>query len=316
MPQPTVSDVHVDTPLSSIATAYKNQDGAYIAEDAFPTVPVQKQSDKYYTWTKDFWFRDEVELRSPGDDYPIAGMEISTDNYYAELYHLAAAIADEERANEDPAVQLEASKAEFLADKFLLQREIKFATDAFATSVWDTDVVGTTDFVKWGDYAGSDPLSDVDTGLKTVEEVTGRTPNLLILGVNVFRKLRRHPLLLDMYKFTSAGMLSEDQVRSALDVERMVIAKAIKNTAIEGATFAGARILGDNALLLYVTPSPGIRVPTAGYTFRWNVDGGGFNVPITNWRDEGRDRNVIRGKTAYDHKIVGTDLGYFFSAAI
>jgi len=316
MPQPTVSDVHIDVPLSTIATAYKNQDGSYIAEDVFPTVPVQKQSDKYYEWTKDFWFRNTVEQRSPGDDYPVAGMEVSSSNYYAELYHLAAAIADEERANQDPAIQLEQTKAEFLADQFLLQREIKFATDAFALNVWDTDVVGTTDFVKWGDYAGSNPMSDIDDGMKTVEELTGRTPNVLVLGVNVYRKLRRHPLLLDMHKFTSGGILSQEQVRSAFDVEKMVIARAIKNTAVEGATFAGARILGDNALLAYVTPTPGIRVPTAGYTFRWNIDAGGFGVPITNWRDEARDRNLIRGKTAYDHKIVGSDLGYFFSVAI
>ena len=69
------SDVHIDAALSNMAVSYKN--GNYIAEDIFPSVPVTKQSDKYYVWTKDYWFRSYVQERSPGTDYPEADIELT-----------------------------------------------------------------------------------------------------------------------------------------------------------------------------------------------------------------------------------------------
>ncbi|MBU0598782.1 hypothetical protein KKF61_07420, partial [Patescibacteria group bacterium] len=137
MAQPTGSDIHVDEALSNIAIAYKNKD--YIAEALFPLVPVEKQSDKYYIWTKAFWFRNQVEKRTPGDTYPEAGLELSTDEYFCDIFHLAFPIPFEDRRNQDPAVQLEETAAEFLADQFLLSREIGLAAAAFATSKWGTD---------------------------------------------------------------------------------------------------------------------------------------------------------------------------------
>ena len=37
---------------------------------------------------------------------------------------------------------------------------------------------------------------------------------------------------------------------------------------------------------------------------------------ITRVREDLRDRELLRGKHAFDDKVVGTDLGYFFSAAV
>lgn len=43
---PTVNDVHLDSAMTQISIAYKN--GAYIASQIFPVVPVAKKSDKYF----------------------------------------------------------------------------------------------------------------------------------------------------------------------------------------------------------------------------------------------------------------------------
>ena len=41
MPQPTSSDVHVDAILTNISVAYIQQQGAFIANRVFPSVPVK-----------------------------------------------------------------------------------------------------------------------------------------------------------------------------------------------------------------------------------------------------------------------------------
>lgn len=307
MAQPTASDVHVDSALSGISTGYKNS--GYIADSIFPIVPVDKQSDKFYQWTKDFWFRNYVQLRSPGDTYPEGGLELSTDNYFADMYHLSFPINDEDAKNQDEAVELEITGAEWLADQFMLNREAKFIADFFKTGVWGTTVtLAGTD--QWDDYANSDPEADIRLAKQTIQKATAAKPNKMVLGPEVRDVLAEHPLLLDKYKHTSVPILDDGQISAALKVPTMLVGEAIDNTAQEGATFAGEYMWGKNALLIQVPERPGRRVAAAGYTFMWPIGGDGLMVPIQNIREDNRDRNLLKAKHAFDQKAVGTDLGY------
>ena len=49
MSQPTVSDLHVDRPLTNVSTAFIQQEPRFIATRVFPLVSVAKQTDKYFT---------------------------------------------------------------------------------------------------------------------------------------------------------------------------------------------------------------------------------------------------------------------------
>ena len=317
MAGPVNTDIHLDAALSTIATAYRPLAADMIGDMIFPAVPVTKQSDKYFEWDKEYWLSLHVEERAAGDLYPEGTLKLSNTSYFANIFHLAKAINDEDRSNEDPAVQLEVTSAEWLADQFMLHREDKMATDFFKTGVWGTTVTLTgTD--QWSDFANSDPITDIDTGLQTVQKATGRRPNTITMGQEVFDKLKVHPLLLDMYKHTTRGTLSKELVAEALGLPRILVGAAVKNTANPAATFSGSYIWGKNALLTWTPPAAGLRIPSAGYTFIWTgiQGGGGFDVPITSVREDMRDRDVIRGKTAWDQKAVGTDLGYIILNAV
>ena len=65
MAQPTPSDVHVDAILTNISVAYIQDQNYFIANKVFPSIPVEKQSDKYFKYTKGDWFRDEAAVRAP-----------------------------------------------------------------------------------------------------------------------------------------------------------------------------------------------------------------------------------------------------------
>jgi len=311
MGNPTTSDVHIDAALSTIAVAYKNKN--FIADRVFPLVQVDKQSDKYFVWDKGSFLTNQVEKRTPGDSYPEGRIKLSNDNYYADLYHLAYAIPNENIKNQDAAVQLEQTGAEWLAQQFNLNREIQIAAQAFITGIWDNNPAVGTDFVAWDDPDDSNPPEDIDQYSATIEQNTGVAPNTLVIGRQVFDILRRHPILVDMFKYTGVGMLTEAQVTQALGVETLLVGRAVQRTSHEGAaTAAQAYVWGKHALLLYVPAKPALRECSAGYTFVWNIDGSGFNVAITPWTDEGRDRELLKGKHAFDYKIVGADLGAWF----
>jgi hypothetical protein len=305
--------MHIDTALTEICIAYKPE--GFIANEVFPEVPVDKQSDKYFIWDKGSWMRNSVEPRAPGDEYPEGRLKLSNDEYYCKEYALGFGIPDEDRDNEDPGVELEITGSEWLKTQFLLNREIKLAAKGFAAS-WATNLVGGVGFVKWSDYDNSDPCSDVNTGKDTIRKSTGKTPNTLVLGQEVFDYLAEHPLLIEKFKYTATGILDVEEVRKALKVDRLLVGSAPVESSAEGAAVATrGYIWGGNAWLGYVTPQPGKRVPTAGYTFAWKQQGG-YTAVISNSRQDWRDRDLLKGKYCFDDKIVGTDCGYYFGTAV
>jgi hypothetical protein len=309
MPQPTQGDVHVDVALSQISIAFKNAD--YIGDRVSPKVPVGKQSDKYFIWTKDFWFRNYVQKRTPSDTYPEAGLELSTDSYFADIFHLAFPLPDEVMNNQDAAVDLPMTGSTWLADQFMLNREIAVRDDLFKTGVWDTDVVGGTNFTQWNNLESSDPPADILTGQQVMQKSTGIRPKQAVMGQEVWDTIRYHPLLLEKIKYTQGAKASEAQVAEWLDLDELIIGGAIGNTAQEGATFSGGYIWGDDVLLQHVAASPGLMTPSASYTFIWDIDGGGLPIQVSRIREDSRDRDLLKAKHAFDNKVVSTALGYF-----
>lgn len=312
---PTASDVHIDAALSEISIAYRNK--SFIADQVLPLVPVEKQSDKYYVWDKGSWLTNQVELRTPGDTYPEGRMKLSSDEYYCDIYHLGYPIPWELKKNQDAAINLENTGAEWLAHQFMLNREIQIAADIFVTAIWDTNPTVGTDFLAWDDYDNSDPPDTIDTYSETILKNTGVMPNTLVIGRQVWSKIRRHPLLLDMYKYTGKGILNEQQVADALDIERLLIGNCVQRTSIEGASTAvQAFVWGKNALLIYVPERPALMEPAAGYTFAWELDGSGMTTNVIPTVQEDRDRDFLKGKHAWDDKVTATDMGVFLADVI
>ena len=64
----------------------------------------------------------------------------------------------------------------------------------------DSTTVASGQFIKFSN-ANSDPVSFVDEKKTEMEETTGRMPNRLALGVNVFNALKRHPAILERVKY-------------------------------------------------------------------------------------------------------------------
>lgn len=320
MAQPTSASVHaVDVPLTNISTAYIQSQDRYIAGQVFPEVPVDKQSDRYYTYTKNDWFRDEAKIRRDGTESAGSGYGLSTATYSCDLFAFHKDIGYQARNNADAGINLDRDATEFVTQRLLLRREIQWVTDFFTTSIWGTD---STPANLWSDYTNSDPVEDVETGKEGILSVTGFEPNTLVLGYQVYRKLRNHPDILDRIKYTSAATtrkITPALLAEIFDIDRVLVAKAIKATNVEGETAAYAFTHGKNALLCYSAPNPGLLTPTAGYTFSWKgVANGiaGARTAITRFYLDALKADRVEGESAFDCKAVGTDLGYFFSAVV
>lgn len=318
MPLPARGDVHIDQALTNISVAYIQAASNFIAGRVFPSVPVSKQSDKYFTYNKGDMRRNEVKPRAPGAESAGGGFRMSNDNYAAEVYAFHKDIPDQIRSNADAAVNVDNDASRFVTGLFLIQREVQWASDFFTTSVWDTDVTGGTDFTVWDDSA-SDPEADVDTGKKTILQNTGYEPNTLVVGFEVHQALKKHPLITERFKYTSPDSITDDMLARYFEIDNYMVSKASYTTSAEGASSdTHAFVAGKHALLCYVAPNPGLLIPSAGYTFVWSGLTGAseVGVAISNFRLDRNKSDRIEGEFAYDNKVVASDQGYFFSGAV
>lgn len=326
----TNSDVHVNTPLSNVLVSYFQNPMHFAARRAFPTVNVQKQSDRYYVINRDNFNRDEAEKRAPGTEAAMIDYTLdNTPTYSCDVFAVKELVPDQIRANADAVVNLDMLATQNLAHKILIKEEKDWASTFFTGGVWSYDYDGTStgpsastnEVVQWDQYSTSDPITDVRNGATAILESTGFMPNTLVLGFPVFQKLLDHPDIVDRIKYgQSSGnvALADEQILAQLfGVERVIVSKAIENTADEGQTASHSFITGKKALLCYSAPAPSVTVPSAGYTFSWQGYLGGSNTgEVRKYREDKLKSDVIEAETAFDHKLVSADLGAFWDSIV
>lgn len=330
MSTPTSGDVHVNAPLTNISIAYIQDQSAFIADKVFPNVPVAKQSDRYYVYKREDFNRDGYKVRAPSTESQGGGYDLdNTPTYYANVWALHKDIDDQIRANSDAVLNPDRDATQWLTTQALIRRENAWASKYFTTGLWGTDLTGaasspsTGQFLQW-DNAASTPIETIRAAKRTVAGNTGFRPNTLTLGRAVFDALLDHPDIVDRVKYSFQGQagnpaLTNTQVLAQLfEVDRVLVSDAVVNTAQKGQTEASSFILGKNALLSYAAPTPSLLVPSAGYTFSWTgfFGAGNMGVRIKKFRMEWLESDRIEGEMAFDQKLVGADLGYFFSGAV
>lgn len=315
--QPTSQDLHINALLTNLSIGYRNT--AYIADDIFPIVPVNKQSDIVPKYNQSHWFRDNAQVRAPGTKSVGGGYTVDTAaTYFANRFSRRFEIPDELRRNADAPWKLDEDATRFVTDKVQMRREVKFATDHFTTGVWTTDKTGGTDFTQWSNYGASTPDVDVTTYKDTVEALVGQEPNVFALGKQAHIQLRNHPVLLDRIKYTQRAMVTGELIAALFEFEKYLVGRSIYTTTIEGTAEASVtytRIWGKNGLMIYVPSGPSLLTPAAGYTFVWQVVPSAIQY-IKRMRDEEKEIDIIEANTYFDQKVTLANAGLFLSSAV
>ena len=330
MPNPTQSDLHVNVPLTNVSVAWIPNVKDYVCTQVFPEVPVQKQSDLYWKWSKSDWRRTDVVKRAPGTESAGVGWNYDTDTYFAHVYAVHRDIDDQVRANADSNFRLDSDSTKFITNQLLLKRELDWNAKYFQWGVWDTQKSGvpsnvTTDqFLQWNDTA-SDPIKDVQGWLIDYRLLTGYTPNVMVIGAEVMRQLKNHPDLIDRIKYTQKGVVTEDLISSLFGIKLLVsYASHTEVARINGAreqdAVATYSFIADtkSALMAYTPESPSLLTPAAGYTFVWNGyhAGNSQGIRIKQFRMEHIAADRIEGEMTYDQKVVSADMGIFLRTVV
>lgn len=318
--------LHLDRYLTNFSVQFIQDRRNFVAMRAASIIPVLKQTDKYVVYDRGYFWRDEAQPRGLGQRPEAVGYKLSDGTYSAVEYGLEHVIDDRQRANVDDPIRLDENGIRLLSGKMMIKADRLWATNFFATGKWTTEVTGVvstpsdTQFVRFTD-ASSDPIGLIDQWKDYMHERTGFMPNTLVLGANVKRILRLHPDIADRIKYTQIGIADEAMLASLFEVDNVIVARSIYNSADEGATDNFQYIVDKNAFWLgYVDPNPGLDSPTAIAFFAWTgLFPGATNAlggVVERGRDDRAHSDYFQHRMAFDVRQVSADLGMFFASAV
>lgn len=277
------SDVHIDAALANYAAGYKLAPG--IADEVCPVIPVDKASNKYFTWDKDDVFQDAEDLIvGPGAVVKEISPRLSSATYTTTSYGIGSFVPTEVAANADAPLAPEMAAIRRCLNAVMLGRERRVASLLTTSGNWSggsVTVLGGT--AKWNAGSASDPVRDLYTAIEAsltpvrAIAMSERTWHDFVQNAAVQKYVAAKTMV---QPIASNGEASNF---SALLGLPPILIGTMKGKASSGYGY----VWGNNVALLCNDPSApkdGQTIATA-YTFRWTGAGssdgnmmGGFLV--------------------------------------
>lgn len=324
---PTPKSAHKDAALSNISVAYRNP--MYIADQVFPTVPVPKQSDYFFQFLRGDWFRLDAGVRGPGAEAKRGGYKLTSSTYSCKEYAFAHPIPIELINNADDVLKPMETGINFVTESILLAKERVVSTLITTSGNWSNEDAE-------GLWAPTDTtntfLTDVLYRRETIRQAIGRYPNTLIMDAKTYKGLKGSSVLLDRIKYTGTNGNPADvtpkMIAMLCDLEKVLIGGAIYSSdeeTVAGTEFTAVDLWETNATkgsawLGYVSPTPAVDVPSAGYTFVWN----NTNIPneivretgarsVRRWWEDSTKQWVLEASECFDAKICSSVSGFLWT---
>lgn len=321
------------TALTNMALAYYQDAKNYFAKGIFPICRVSLSSDNFYVFNKEDLLRDGWQRKPAYGKVMPQTVSEHTEVYNCQVDQMIMGVdlirmTDVERrqgpATADPRVQ----RTKTIAEQANIHQDRIFAEKFFKTGVWNNELAGVdttaasgNQFIKFSN-GNSDPIKLITEQKRAIQKQTGRTPNKLALGANVFDALTQHGGILERVKYGGSTAQPADVTTNVLaqlfGLKEIVVLESVYNQAKQGAD-ADMTFIGDpNAMLLaYATDNPSIEEPSAGYIFTWDMLADGQILPIRQYQgEEGTHSEYIEGLMAYDIRKTADDLAVFFKDVV
>ena len=318
------SAVHVPTGIPNQFVMYANRDN--IADLVLPPVAVSKISDK-------IWATPQATLQSIANT-SIAGSRArpnevpysvsASQQFNCEPYGLVDFIDANTIANADSPIDPRVLSGLVIKNYLDLAREKRVADAAFSASNYGTNTEALAGADRW-DQPSSDPVS----ALLSAKETMFSTSNTLVLGGQVWAKLRVNPnvlkYILGRAKVSNIGdvpaQMQMQFLAEILEIDRVIVGRAKVLSNQEGGTASLGYLWGKSAALLRVEPNPNPRMTqTFGYTYRF----GGMayrNEIIADRMPGSAGGEYVKMTTMDDEFVLGSaesanPTGYLFTTVI
>ena len=314
---PNEKDVRHDTSLQRFQVGFRQDQAGFTADFVFPifnTQGIVQGSYKEYTVGDHFQVlstRMKGKQEAVEIEYDVMEQTFFTREYGAKHGWTQRDI----NATIGTAIRLPRKSARIVADTMMLDWQRQ--ADGLITTGNISQNTTLAGAAQWN-TATSNPVTDIVTGIRTIELATGRKPNRCVVGGRVWwNGLQNNADIVERVKATQimAGIqnITPQLVGQVFDLD-LRVASAIYKTSAEGqATVTTDYSLGSVALLFFADEMPDEDTPHFGTTFVSSD----FETRRYNEPQKGRGGTTwVQTEMERDTTLIFANCGYLIADAV
>jgi len=286
-----------------------------VAPRVMPVINVGAQQGQYpvFKKTKGQLLKRSVKARAPYSSFPRDNMSFEQDTYNAIEWGIEQAIDDTLAKNYSRFFDAEVIAANMARRKLLLDQEIR--TAAAIQNTGNFSATNSSTAYTIANIATFDFALDVD-GIKDSLIGQGESPNTVVIPYQVWTRIKASTKFQNRLRgagITSDSILnvSPEAAAEVLEVENVIIAKSVYDTAAEGIAFTSGLIWANTWVWVGKVTTAGTPAAMlqggAGYTLNWSQFGP--PVGVSTYRDEPKKSDIVRAEQCTAEKIVNAAAG-------
>jgi hypothetical protein len=301
-----LEELRINAYLSEVARGYSNN--AFIAGNLFPTIQSELEKIDIFEFNKEAFQLYDTERAIRANSNIISPKGFTKKTTTLTEHDLAYPI-DYREEEEAKKVKLQLHATNVVTQGLQLKHEKQCADLAQNPDNYPAEnkitLSGTSQF----NNNSSDPIGVIDDAKDAVCKKIGQDPNTIVIGQDVWQKLKRHNQLKTMISDNQNKIVTLQLLKDFFEIENIVIGKSIFTNPNK----EFVRVWGNSIILAYV-PTLDSRTeydPAFAYTVR-KKDA----LQIDEYKKEGNKVKYIRATDIYDPFLVGSEAGYLISNAV
>lgn len=256
--------------LTGLSNGYFPLMDDFIAEKILPAVKVAQTTGLIGSYSNNHLRIVNTVHTGKGDYQQLESITTSSDTYSIEDHGLHDVITRKTLANFEKPFDAEVDTMLALILAHMNAKDFGLATALHDTAIitQNTTLTGFNQYNNL-DHADSTPLVDKIVADNAVRDATGRKPNTLIASERTIDYLRFHDSLMNNlgFKYNRTGGMSTKELAQALNIDKILVGKAMYNASKEGQSDDLTNIWGNHMVYAYIA-KPALRQKTLGFEFR------------------------------------------------
>lgn len=260
--------------------------------------------------------------RSARSGYGRDNWEFDQFSFATEEYGWEAVMDDREMKIYRDVLDQELISRQRAIDAVCQEYERDVAAAVFNTTTWTGASLTTAVGTAWSTWATATPIADINAAISKVR-LGGVRPNAMIINDPVFRDLINCTQVIDRIRY--AQVATQDVVKSALaavlNIDRIIVADGLKNTANPATDAAISDIWGRYAMVCRVATTDDPREVCVGRTFMYEAENSpgaagsqdALAVVVEEYREESTRGSVFRARNDRQIKILYPEAGHLLS---
>lgn len=297
-------NLHVDQRLTDFSVKTKNEKTAFIADQIFQPVPVNKKTDMFVTWDSN-QLKIYTDAVTKGVYNRLFTAEPSNTTFKTIKRGLEQGIPLEDLDNQDDVLDIEFEATEELTEAYLVSKEYLTASIACNTT---TMASYSKDLGAEGMLKLDDPTAPINDYLKdartSIFNATGLVANSVLIPFSCRQALLNNNWIQEQ-KYVM-NIVTNDDLPPSIAGLKVVKADAIYDTTAYGATASLSEIWSDNIVVFHQSPSPSRRSQAFAKRMIWRK----YPFSIIKFDDQIKEERVIRVREYAVPQIITAGAGY------